>query len=343
MAQSYHFFANSFAGSLVRKINRLSGSFEEIADQMTFSILPLTITIVGTIIGVSFRSRLIAAIIAGWIIAFIIIQFWYSHWKQPVEIERAERDTESTGALADALSNSSTIRMFTGFIFEIGRYRATLQRWQTAMSRAWLLNEYGFAAQALSMAVVEAVVLVVAVRLWGRGVLTVGDFVLLQTYLSVLFRQLWDISRVFRRIYTSIANAAEIVEVMQATPDVMDKLSARPLQIKQAAILFRGVDFSYHKTRKILSKFTLDIKAGDRIALVGASGAGKTTITNLLLRLYDVEAGAVLIDDQNIADVTQESLREAIAFVPQEPILFHRTLMENIRYGRRDATDAEVI
>lgn len=343
LRHSYRFFTNNFAGSLVRKINRLSRSFEDVADQVQFNILPLIITSTGIVIAVSLRSALIASLIAGWLILFTLSQYWFSRWKQPFEIAKTEEDSATTGVLSDAITNTNTIQLFTGATFEAKRFREALQRWQQATVRSWRLNEYGFAAQSVAMTVLEMGVLVAAVRLWNRGELTVGDFALLQTYLWTLINKTWDIGRVFRRMYSAFADAGEIVEIMNTAPEIVDRPKAKPLIVKHGAIEFKNVSFSFQQTRKVLDRFNLSVAPGERIALVGSSGAGKSTITKLLFRFYDIDRGSIAIDGQNIAHVTQESLREHVSLVPQEPILFHRTLMENIRYGRRDASDEDVI
>jgi ATP-binding cassette subfamily B protein len=134
-----------------------------------------------------------------------------------------------------------------------------------------------------------------------------------------------------------------MVELLKTPHGIEDALGAKLLSVTEGAIAFTDVDFYFHETRSVLEKFSLSIKPGEKVALVGPSGAGKTTITKLILRLYDVAGGTITIDDQDIARVTQESLRDAIAFVPQEPTLFHRSIMDNIRYGRREATSEEVV
>jgi ABC-type multidrug transport system fused ATPase/permease subunit len=154
---------------------------------------------------------------------------------------------------------------------------------------------------------------------------------------------MWDMGRVVRRVYGALADADEMVEILNTPHEVQDVRNAKELQVDKGRITFENVFFSYSKTRRILKGMDLEIKPSEKIALVGPSGAGKSTITKLLFRFYDVERGKIRIDDQRINKVTQESLRENLALVPQEPILFHRTIMDNIRYGRRDATDEEVI
>lgn len=182
-----------------------------------------------------------------------------------------------------------------------------------------------------------------AIFYWQQGVLTVGDFMLIQMYVMGLMNRIWNVGRNIRQLYEAFAEATEMLDIIELTPDIVDKPDAKALAVSEGDIVFDRVRFAYHEGQNVLSDFDLHIAPHEKVALVGLSGAGKTTITKLLLRLYDIQDGAIRIDGQSIADVTQESVRRAIAFVPQEPVLFHRTLMENIRYGRAGATDEEVI
>jgi ATP-binding cassette, subfamily B, bacterial len=150
-------------------------------------------------------------------------------------------------------------------------------------------------------------------------------------------------NRDLRKMNDAYSDAVEMVEILESPHEIQDVSNARQLRISKGAISFNNVSFHFHDEKAVFNNFSLHVGEGKKIALVGPSGAGKSTVTKLILRLFDVKSGSIEIDGQNIASVTQDSLRNAIAFVPQEPILFHRTLMENIRYGRRDATDAEVI
>ena len=193
------------------------------------------------------------------------------------------------------------------------------------------------------MLIIQIVLFYIATIYWGRGELTVGDFVLMQAYLITTFNRLVSINRTLRRFYDALADAQEFVAILEEPHGIQDVPNAPQLVVPQGAVDFKDVTFHFNAQQPILKSLNLSIRPGEKVALVGPSGAGKSTITKLLLRFYDVSGGAIEIDGQEIAKVTQDSLREAIAFVPQEPILFHRTLMENIRYGRRDATDEEVI
>jgi len=189
----------------------------------------------------------------------------------------------------------------------------------------------------------EAVILYMAVKLWMQGSFTIGDFVFVQAYVLVLLERIWNLGRVMRNVYEAFSDAQEMVDILEKPYDVQDLKTAKNLKVGQAGIKFDEVTFYYNQTRLTLDHFDLTIKPKEKIALVGSSGAGKSTIVKLLMRFYDVTSGHILIDGQDIARVKQDSLRSQIAFVPQDPILFHRTLMENLRYGRRDASDEEVI
>ena len=166
---------------------------------------------------------------------------------------------------------------------------------------------------------------------------------MIQIYLLSIFERLTQVGRELRHLFTGLADATEMREILDMPHHVRDVPGAKPLQVSKGAVTFNNVDFYFHEGHPVFQKFDLKIRGGEKVALVGPSGGGKSTITKLLLRLYDVSGGSIEIDGQDIAHVSLESLREKIAFVPQEPVLFHRTLLENIRYGRRDATEAEVI
>jgi len=340
---SYRFFSNSFSGSLVRRVNRLADSFEALVDQMVFNIIPLFVIVVGNLIVLWTRSSMLALILLGWVVLYIVINVLFATWKTKYDFSRAELDSETTGVLADSLTNAVTVKLFTGHAFESGLFKNVTERLRRMHTFTWNIGEAMEAVQALLMTLIEFVIMYYAIGLWYEGVLTVGDFVLIQTYLMGLFMVLWNVGRAIRKLYEALANADEMIEILNTPHEVKDVRNAKELQVQTGRIEFQNVYFSFNKTRRILKDMNLVIKPKEKIALVGPSGAGKSTITKLLFRFFDVERGKILVGNQNIAKVTQDSLRENIALVPQEPILFHRTIMDNIRYGRRGATDEEVI
>lgn len=343
LRHSYHFFTSQFSGTLTRRVSKFAGSFETIFDSAMMTFLPTALFVIGAV-GILFaRNHVLGIILGCWALFFVAFQIVVSRIRQPLRVQRAAQDSAMIGALSDAISNQNTVTLFSAHVFEHESFLNMVNTWRRATIRSWVADDYIWAAQGLLMVAINIGMLYGAMRYWQRGELTIGDFVLIQSYLIGAFNSLNGISRELRRLYDAFADAGEMVFIMNTPHDIRDTSRAHKLHVEKAHIIFKDVVFYFHKEKPVLSGLNLDIHGGMKVALVGPSGAGKTTITKLLLRLYDVTSGAVLIDGQNIQKVTQDSLREAIAFVPQEPILFHRSLMENIRYGQRDATDEEVI
>jgi ATP-binding cassette subfamily B protein len=339
---SYRFFSSQFAGTLARRVSKYSAAFERILDATMDSFFPATIFVVGAVCILFFRNHVLGVILGVWSVSFVILQIYLSRWHRPHRTYRSEQDSKMVGALADAIGNQNTITLFSGTEHEEARFAEFVNRWSKALRRSWTFMSNIWGVQALLMVAINIALLYGAVIYWGRGELTIGDFVLIQTYLLGTFSMLNSITQQLRGFYDAVADADEMVTIFNTPHEIQDWTGALPLAIVSGMVEFKSVQFYFHEDRPVLQNLTLMIRHGEKVALVGPSGAGKSTITKLLLRLYDVNSGVIEIDGQNIAAVTQESLRNAIAFVPQEPLLFHRTLMENIRYGRRNASDEEV-
>ena len=340
---SYRFFSNNFAGSLVRRVNRLDRSFETLTDQILYAYLPFLVTFPIIISVLSARHWLLGTVFTVWLFVFMAVQYAVTVWKQKYNIALAAKDSETTGVLSDSISNITTVKSFAGEAKESSMVYGITEELRRLRFKTWTIDEWINTAQGALFIVVEMGLMYVAVLLWRRGMVTVGDFALIQAYIIRAFDRVWHLGQTMRKTYEAMADAHEMVEILEMPHEVRDQPRAKKLLISKGEIMFANVSFNFNETRSILKNFNLHIKGGEKVALVGPSGAGKTTVTKLLFRFYDIAAGEILIDGQNIAKITQESLRKAISLVPQEPILFHRTLMENIRYGRFDASDEEVI
>lgn len=343
LGHSYRFFSNSFTGSLVRKANRLSKSFETIIDQIWGSLLPLVIISTGILVVLFREQPRMGWLLSGWIVLFVGIYFSIALWKVKYDRQRAEKDSESTGVISDALTNVITIKLFSNYDHEKGLYQNVVDELRKLRIFTWGIGEAVDALQGACMIAIEFVIFYVWIRLWQSGSASIGDFILIQGLILVLFDRIWDFGRVIRRIYEALAEAFEMVEILNLPHEIKDIPNAPALRTSEGKIEFKDVAFGFHDERNVLEDFNLSISPREKIALVGPSGAGKTTVVTLLLRFHDVDHGEILIDGQNIAHITQASLRKHVALVPQDPILFHRTLMENIRYGKLDATDEEVL
>jgi ATP-binding cassette subfamily B protein len=266
-----------------------------------------------------------------------------ARWKLKTDIERSTADSEVGGACADSVSNINTVQLFSGSEFENRRFGEVKERWRKLQRRGWWQGETIFAVQGIFMIAMEIGLLYLGALWWTQGNFTAGDFVFLQSYILMVIHHAWDLTRGFRAIFEATADAKEMTEILKTRHEIRDRIGAHELKVKNGKIDFKKVQFYFQSNRRVLNKFILSIKSKEKVALVGPSGAGKSTVIKLLLRLFDLKGGRILIDGHDIAKVFQDSLRDNIALVPQESILFHRTIMDNIRYGRREATDEEVI
>ncbi len=337
------FFDNNFVGSIVTKVRRLSRSFESFMDTITFNIARTALRVITIMSVLLWYKPTIGAYMGIWVIIYVSVAFYISKYKLPWDLKKVSQDTKTTAHLADTVTNHQNVKLFSAYKTEVDSFEKITDRLFRLRKKSWDIGQYGELFQGVSMFTLEFVVFYTAYHYWKLGQLTIGDFALLQAYLIDLFSHLWDIGRYIRSTYESIADANEMTAMLVRPHAIVDSPNAKPLVVNKGGISFKNLGFHYFESQPILKDFNLEIKPGEKIALVGKSGGGKSTIVKTLFRFVDVQSGSIEIDDQNIANVTQESLRTNISLVPQEPLLFHRSLMENIRYGKPDATDEEVM
>jgi len=340
---SISFFNNNFVGSLVKKVNRFSRAFDVILDIIFYDLLQIFTNIIFIIIIIWQKSLLLAIGILVWVVIYCLINYYFSLYKLKFDLKRSEADSEATGVLADTITNQYNIKLFTSFQREKDLFKEVQERLRKLRHFCWNLGNIFEAAQALLMVFLEVGIFYVGLKLWQQGKFTIGDFVLIHAYVVNIFHRLWNFGRIIRTYYENLAEANEMTEILERPHDIRDVNNAKKLRVKQGRIVFDNVSFSYHQTRRVLFRLNLSFAEKKKTALVGPSGSGKSTLVNLLLRNYDLGGGKIYIDGQKISSVTQDSLRSQISLVPQEPILFHRTLMENIRYGKPEASDQEVV
>ncbi len=342
---SYSFFANNFTGALVQRVGRYARSFERLTDRIIWSLIPLLVRLVGiTIITLTIEVRL-TILILGWALLYMATNYFYSLWKLKYNLKAAEADSRTTAVLADTIANQNNIEIFSRHAKEKNNFKEVTEEQKKIVAFNWNVDLGLEAIQSAFIIFIEFTIFYLAIRYWQVGIVTIGTFVLVQMYVLGLGARLWEFSRIVRDFYESYADAREIVEVMKLPYEVKDLPGAQSLSVPAGQIVFENVSFAFSdaSTREVLKDISFKIADGEKIALVGPSGSGKTTLVRLLLRLYDVLNGQILIDNQDIKEVTLESLRNNISLVPQDPILFHRTIMENIRYGKDGAADEEVL
>ena len=342
IGHSHSFFANNFGGSLTQKINKYARAFEKLMDRLVNDGVPLIIRAVGTIIAIYTLAPKYSYILFVFCFIFIITALIYTRFKLKYDIVAALADTKTTGALADSISNHSSIQLFAGHDFEIEKVGGVIQDQRKATVYNWYLWEGLGSIQSFYFLIMEFIVFWIAIGDWKIGLITLPVIVLIQGYLIRLTENLWSFASIVRTFYDSFADAQEMALVLNTPYSIEDKITQNLEKIK-GEVTFEKVTYVYDKNEiKVFDDFSLMIPKGQKIAIVGSSGAGKSTFVNLLMRLYNLTSGRILIDGIDVTTISQKNLREQIGFVPQDPVLFHRSLMENIRYGRRDATDEEV-
>ncbi|MFA6185285.1 MAG: ABC transporter ATP-binding protein [Candidatus Shapirobacteria bacterium] len=340
---SFAYFSNSFTGSIVKKVKSFIGAFEVLADQFFYQLLPSFIKISIIIIVLAKINIYLGLGILVWIILFLLINWIFTKYKLKFDIQRSEAETATSSFLADTVTNNANIKLFNGYKKENNSFSNLADNLHKVRVFAWELGSGFYGLQSLLLVFLEVGIFYFAIKLWSRDVITVGDFVLIQTYIIFVMSMVWDFGKIIMKIYEKLAEAEEMTVILNIPHEIVDTKNASDLKVKFGKINFNNVGFAYEEDESIIDDFSLEIKAKETVALIGTSGAGKTTLTKLLLRMFEIQKGKILIDGQDISQVTQESLRNNISLVPQDPILFHRSLMENIRYGKFDATDEEVI
>ncbi|MCL4160204.1 UNVERIFIED_CONTAM: hypothetical protein GTU68_046716 [Idotea baltica] len=245
--------------------------------------------------------------------------------------------------MADSLSNYQTVKLFARKRHEQDLFNSVSQKRFKAKKFTWRLWEHFTIFQGFFMLVITVLVLYLCGKAWSENTMSIGNVVLIQTLVMNLLWRIWDVGRYVKDTLEGFSNCEEMIETIQTTPEIVDPKKPEKSQISKGSIILNDVSFTYEENKQVFHDFSLHIKAGEKIGLVGESGSGKSTLSKLLMRFHDIEKGEILIDGQNITNITQDDLRRNIAFVPQDPALFHRSLTENIRYAQPDATEKEVL
>ena len=337
------YFSDRLPGMLTSRITATSNAVFTVENMFVWNVLPPCIATVAAIALITTVSPLMAAgliIIAG---AMVIAMFHLAAAGKPLHDDFANKAAAVDGEMVDVINNMPLVRAFCGLSFEHNRFDATVNREVRARGRSLrYLEKLRIAHAAITVALTLGL-LAWAVVLWQRGAATTGDVVLVCTLGLSILSATRDLAVALVDVTQHVARLTEAIATLLLPHALRDHPEAEPLVKAGAAIVFSKVSFRYPGGLQVFDKFNLRLNAGQRVGLVGQSGGGKSTIFVLLQRFYDVDQGHVAIDGQNISRVTQESLRAAISVVPKDISMFHRSIMENIRYGRPNATDDEVL
>lgn len=340
---STSFHVNEFAGATARKIGRGVDTIEGILDRIFINFIPAIVLVIGLMTVLWFYAPLIGIAMLIGIVAFTGLSIFLNLYLSRYYIWTDEQDTKVAANMVDTISANALVKSFAAEEREDARHTAGAKEWQRRQWKSWAISNTFTFVQFLFLIGLEFIVLILSVYLWSQGRFTVGGFIVVTYYVLQLWNRLFEIGRNTREFLKARAHCVEMIHIAERPLLVHDIPGAKNMVVTQGEVHFHHVRFQYERaTRPIFENFSVHIRPGEKVALVGHSGGGKSTFVKLLMRLYDVQGGSITIDGQDIRQGTQHSLRENIALVPQDPILFHRTIAENIAYGRPDATLEEI-
>ena len=340
--QSMRFHSNRFSGSLVSQTNKFVGGYERLFDTLIFSVLWLGISVVASVAILAVRAPLFAIILVAVVLLYTTVATLSYKKVGKLSAKYASAETKQTGQLADSMSNILAVKSYGRESHEKRRYagfsNATFDAGMNQM-RAVIVRDVWF-----GLVLIACVVASTMFETFGTKFgMDVATLILIAQYTSMILGNLWDVNNILKSMNRVFGDAHDMTEILDTKDAVRDKAKAKDIQVKKGAIKFNAIRFQHADApHPIFDDFSLDVKAGERIGLVGLSGSGKTTLTKLLLRFADVSEGKIEVDGQDIKQVKQVSLRENIAYVPQDTALFHRSIAENIAYGKPDASIQEI-
>ncbi len=347
-ARDYAFYTDNFSGALTKKGLSFSYNFIPITDILSYSVIGNLFQIVFACVVLWKYSMWLPIILVGSVVAAVLIAIPIIKKRALFVERRHQASSRSVGRLSDAITNMITVKSFAQEESEYQYYGKYADDFASAHRKAADYQNTRLDTLLSPLYVITNVLgLCLAVFFSSRLGLQAGAIVLIFAYYSQVTRIFWDINNVYRTLESAVTEAAEFTQLFVEPSAIQDTISAKPLNLTDNTIVFEGVTFGYGaqegNTTYFLNDFNLSIKDNEKVGLVGPSGSGKTTITKLLLRFIDPQEGQILIGGEDIKSVTQNSLRETISYVPQEPMLFHRSLYENIIYGNKDASKEDVI
>jgi len=345
LTMSANFHANRFGGSLVSQATKLTGSYVRFTDATIFSLYTLIVAITATILILAPRVPLYALALVILSIIYIVGTIFLSRPVRDANIAESEAQSKQTGYLADSISNVMAIKSFSASREESAGYwkAATHAKDMGHRSLRKTTQRETYASLINSCISVAAITIAVVGVKWFS--VDIATLFLMVSYTGGIAMRLWDFQNVLRQYNRAIGDASDMVKILAIEPEVKDPEKPAKSRVSKGAIDFNDVDFTHDGAGNgdsLFRNLELHIKAGEKVGLVGHSGSGKTTLTRLLLRFSDIDEGEIAIDGQNIATITQDDLRRSISYVPQEPLLFHRSIHENIAYGKPNATEAEI-
>ncbi len=340
---SLRFHLERKTGGLTRVLERGRNGIETIVRMLLLQLLPtiVEVVLVAWVLLFHFDWRYVIIVLLT-VALYVGFTFYATEWRIGIRRKMNESDTDANAKAIDSLLNYETVKYFSAEQREAKRYDRSMKRYEEASVKAYTSLAVLNAGQAIMFTIGLAAAMVLCAYGIESGRNTVGDFVMINAMMIQLYQPLNFMGLVYREIKQAVIDIETMFSMLNRKPEIVDRPGAKALKVGAGIIRFDNVSFAYEKARPILKGLSFEVGAGQTVAIVGPTGAGKSTISRLIFRFYDVTGGRILIDGQDIRDVTQKSLRAAIGMVPQDTVLFNDTIRYNIRYGEWDATDAEV-
>jgi len=342
-ALALRFHMDRRTGGLSRAIERGIKGIDFLLRFMLFNILP-TLVEIGLVCAIlwSLFGFVFSAITFVTVAIYVAFTFMFTEWRLKFRRAMNDSDSEANTKAIDSLLNFETVKYFGNEAHEAARYDTAMQRYEKAAVKSLTTLSLLNVGQGFIMALGMTILLVLSGYRVSDGSMSIGEFTAVNLYMMQLFQPLNFLGFVYREIKQSLVDMEQMFSLLQENREVEDKSGSQPLAADEGVVRFEHVSFSYDPRRPVLRDVDFEVPAGHTVAIVGASGAGKSTISRLLFRFYDIDSGRITIDGHDIRDVTQQSLRAAIGIVPQDTVLFNDTILYNIQYGRPDATPSEV-
>ena len=340
---SLRFHLERKTGGLTRVLERGRNAIEIIVRMVIMQLVPtiIELALIIVVLLYQFDWRYVAVIMVT-VACYMVFTFFATEWRIGIRRQMNDSDTDANVKAIDSLLNYETVKYFVAEEREARRYDRSMARYEEASVKAYISLAVLNAGQATIFTIGLAAVMVMCAIGIKEGTNTVGDLVMINAMMIQLYQPLNFMGMVYREIKQAVIDIEMMFAILARESEIEDKPGAKPLDVKRGKILFENVSFAYDPERQILKGLSFEVPAGHTVAVVGPSGAGKSTISRLLFRFYEVTGGRISIDGQDIRDVTQKSLRMAIGMVPQDTVLFNDTIRYNIRYGRWEASNAEV-
>jgi len=341
---SLNFHSNRMSGGIVSDANKLIGSIDQFWDTIIYTVLPIGTTIISVCVALSLIFWQYALAIGFLSVIIIIVIYKAQISIVPTSRQVAERSSALTAYFADAIGNISAVKAFAREKFEQNKYNKLIGLWRQSYIQEMKKVLLIYGSFSALMTILNVVAFAVAILASEYHIASIGVVYLIFSYTLSVVSRLWQVSSATRHYTRVIGNAGPMISTLDEEIELVDPIKPQISKIHDGNVVFDKVCFTHKEnTRALFRNFSLSVQSGERVGLVGRSGSGKTSITRLLLRFSDVDSGQIMIDGQNIADITQKNLHNSIAYVPQEPMLFHRSLRENIAYGKPDATEKEIL